>query len=61
MDSLFENLQETLLLNLSGLKGHSSVKENEKCDKLAVSAHLSENLSIDGVLVRKKREKNRLF
>lgn len=42
------------------VKGHSSVKENEKCDKLAVSAALSENLSID-VWYEKNEKKNKLF
>ena len=42
------------------IKGHSSVKENEKCDRLAVSAALSENLSVD-VWYEKNENNNTLF
>ena len=42
------------------VKGHSSVKENERCDKLAVSAALSENLSVD-VWYENKDQNNTLF
>ena len=42
------------------VKGHSSVKENETCDKLAVSAALSENLSVD-IWYEKNEQNNTLF
>ena len=43
------------------VKGHDSVKENERCDQLAVSAAESENLKIDVWYEKSVANRNELF
>ncbi len=40
------------------IKGHASIKENERCDQLAVEAALSKNLPVDKGYIENKEDIN---
>ena len=57
----FLEIYEKHNVKLTWIKGHSNIKENEVCDKLAVAAAKSKNLLSDTFYENLKNSENELF
>jgi len=57
----FLKIYEKHNVKLTWIKGHSNIKENEVCDKLAVAAANSKNLLHDTYYENLKNSENELF